>query len=214
MLRERVRVLEDLYLKRVAGSSAISSRRNTDLPEGFTEYWYSAVEGLDKWLRRMKVYLANWLEKLEAELEDELYGLGVQRWEVKLIAEKRSEGRRMTRGGGEAIQLRMEVYLPRCFVEYWIWGFGRWGVWLDWIVTGSKGCKEKPKTKKEAGSDAVIIEEPEAKIWAGYGFALSGEDKEGGHGEGGQGSENCQDVEGDREDYESDWLDEGHVGGR
>lgn len=191
MLKERVTVLENLYRKKVASSSAIFSGRNIDLREGFIEYWYSAVEGLDNWLRRVKVYLANWWEKLEAELEDELCGLGVERWEVKMIAREISEGGRMSGDGGEAIHLGMEVYLPKCFVEYWIWVFGQCGVWLDWIVAGSNGYKEKPKGGKEVGSDSVIIEEPDAKIWTGYRTGLSGEGKGGENGEGSKDSDDC-----------------------
>ncbi|PUU81445.1 hypothetical protein B9Z19DRAFT_1077261 [Tuber borchii] len=211
-LRERVTVLEKLYQKRAASTPAILLGADIDLREGFIEYWYSAVGELDRWLKRVKVYLANWWEKLEAELEDELDGWGVERWEAEVRAEKVREGHRAVGDGDEAIHLRMEVYLPRCFVEYWIWGFGQYGKWLDWIATGSNSHKEKRKGRKEAGSGTVRgIEDPGVKIWTGYGTVP--DSKGGGDGEGGEDSDDAQDGEEDGEGYEGDWFDEGHVDG-
>jgi len=192
-LKERVTVLEKLYQKRAASSSPILFGTDIGLREGFIEYWYSAVGGLDRWLKRMKVSLASWWEKLEAELEDELYGWGVERWEAKVRAEKIREGHGAVGDGDEAIHLRMEVYLPRCFVEYWIWGFGQYGKWLDWIVTGSNSHKEKLKGGRGAASSTVRgIEDPGMKISAGYGTILDGGkcDRDG---EGGEDSDDVQD---------------------
>lgn len=211
-LRERVTALEKLYQKRSASGSAILFGTDIDLREGFIEYWYSAVGGLDRWLKRVKVSLANWWEKLEAELEDELYGLGAERWEAKVRVEKVREGYRGVGDEDEAFHLRMEVYLPRCFVEYWIWGFAQYGKWLDWIVTGSNSHKEKLKGGKEVGLGTVRgIEDPGTKISAGYATVLDGKgDRDG---EGGEDIDDAQDGEEDGEEYEGDWFDEGDVYG-
>lgn len=210
-LRERITALEKLYQKRTATSSTILFGTDIDLREGFIEYWYLAVGGLDRWLKRVKVYLANWCEKLEAELEDELYGWGIERWEAKVRVEKVREGHKVVGDGDEAIHLRMEVYLPRCFVEYWIWGFSQYGKWLDWIVTGSNSHKEKLEGGKGARSGTVRgIEDQGTKISAGRGTVLDGKGSR--DGEGGEDSDDAQDGEKDGEDYEGDWFDEGHGG--